>query len=128
VSTEPSWGEPPVPDVLARLLRERHGLSASDRVSVEPVDRGLSLELRSSGRCVRFELTYLRGAGPSEDPWDRIVDALDALFGQYLESGRDHRSLPTGDDVEHAGAFFRVRVESTVPELEKIADHMLRSH
>jgi hypothetical protein len=30
--------------------------------------------------------------------------------------------------VEHAGAFFRVRVESTVPELEKIADHMLRSH
>lgn len=123
----PTWGEPPHPDVLARLLRERYEVPASERLDVDPLGRGLRLTWRTSTRQTVFEVTYLRGAAPKEDPWDRVVDALDALAGQYVESGRDHRRLPRGDDVEHLGCFYRVRVESDVPELRRMADRLLSS-
>lgn len=124
----PKWGDAPVPDVLARLLRERYGLPGADVLNVDVTDEGLALNLEAGGRTTRLEVTYLRSEDVEVDPWDRVVDAVDALFGQWLEAGRDHRALPIGDDVEHEGAFFRVRIESKVVALERLADQILASN
>ena len=123
---EPKWGEPPIGDVLARLLAERHPVPAGDVVSVDvdAANRHIALKHQSRRHHYRFVVRYLRGAGPERDPWMLMVDALDALYGTFVEQG-SHLGLPTGPNVEHEAAFFSVGIDHSVPELEKLADQLL---
>ncbi|MEQ9504470.1 MAG: hypothetical protein RIT81_46865 [Deltaproteobacteria bacterium] len=123
---EPKWGEPPLGDVVARLIAERYPLTPGEAVVVEvdAASRFVELVHEKRRHHFRFRVRYLRGAGEDRDPWMLMVDALDGLYGMFVESG-SHRTLPTGDDVQHDGAFFSVTVEHSVPELEKLADQML---
>lgn len=122
---EPVWGEAPVPDVLAALLAERYPLEEEERFEAEVRERGLACTLRAPHHAIRIQIDYAAGAR-SRDPWVLLVDALDALVGQLIESGRAHRELPTGTGVEYEGAQFRVLVEKEVPELGALADRWLR--
>jgi hypothetical protein len=119
----------PAPDVddIAELLKERHRLKKGDvlRVSAEaaPLPQ-LELALDSGRDRYTIGVGYLRGAN-GRDPWMLLADALDSLLGMLLESERAYRDLPAGDDVSFDGAFFRVAVERTVPDLDARADRML---
>lgn len=123
---EPKWGEPPIGDVITRLLEERYPIPATDTVAVDvdAANRHIELVYRARRHHYRFVVRYLRGAGPDRDPWMLMVDALDGLYGVFREQG-DHRGLPTGPDVEHDAAFFAVGIEHLVPELEKLANQLL---
>lgn len=125
--SEPTWGEPPIPDVLARLLRERWSIPKADRLTadVHGDEGALSVELTSGRSTFRIRVTYRAGAGSGNDPWMLLADAVDALVGQLQESGHDHRALPAGEGVAFQGATFRVEVEKTVPELQRLADRLL---
>lgn len=128
-SADAGWGEPPVPDVVARLLTERWEIDTPDVLTVDlnPSETSMTAELTSGPSVFRLRLVYRRGAGPGQDPWMFLVDALDALVGMLEESGRDHRTLPKGEGVEFAGASFLVEVERHVPGLQKVADRLLDS-
>lgn len=117
--------ESPDPAEVTRLLTERYALGPADRlsVSIQDPEIALTVTLVADRDRYEFELAYLRGA--PEDPWRAVVDAADALFGTFIENERTYRDLPTGDDVEHGGAFFRVRIERKLPELEREADRLL---
>ncbi|MEM1025589.1 MAG: hypothetical protein AAGD10_16105 [Myxococcota bacterium] len=118
------WGDAPQPEVVAELLGERHGPFDKLEVDLHASDpRGLSAHIDLGARRTTIDVRFLRG--PSPDAWLTVADALDALLGSWLESGRDHRALPTGEDVEFQEAMMRVRVEQSVPELERIADQLL---
>jgi len=120
----PAWGDPPIPDVLAALLAERYPLADGERFEVDVQDEGLAATLRGPGHQTRICLKYEAGAR-SRDPWELLVDALDALIGQLVENGRQHRALPVGSGVEWDGARFQVEVEKDVPELRDLADRWL---
>lgn len=127
---DPAWGVPPVPDVVARLLRERWSIPAEERLAVE-VDEStgaLSLDLGAGRVVYRLRVQYQAGATGEDDPWMLMADALDALLGELEEQGRAHRTLPSGDGVEFRGARFRVEVERLVPELVRVADRLLGQH
>ncbi|MCK6551477.1 hypothetical protein L6R52_36915 [Myxococcota bacterium] len=120
-------GPPPDVEVLAELLTERYPIKKTETLritsTIDPV-AGLVLTLDAGRDRFVIGLHYLRGAG-RRDPWLLLVDALDALYGTFLESNRAYRELPQGSDVEFDGAFFRVEVERLVPELSARADRML---
>lgn len=59
------------------------------------------------------------------DGWDTLLDALDALVGQFEESGRNHRSLPSGKGIAFREAKLNVDVQRNVPELERLASQIL---
>jgi hypothetical protein len=120
----PAWGDPPVPDVLAKLLAERYPLAEGERFDVEVLDDAIACTLVAPSHQIRVRIRYESGAR-SRDPWELLVDALDALVGQLVESGRRHRELPVGPGVEWDGARFTVEVEKDVPELRDLADRWL---
>lgn len=122
---EPVWGEAPIPDVMAALLAERHPLGPGERFDVDVLDRGLGCALVAARHVVRIQIRYESGAC-SRDPWELLVDALDALVGQLVESDGDYRRLPIGQGVQFEGAFFSVDVEKDVPELRDLADRWLK--
>lgn len=123
----PRWGEPPVADVVARLLAERWGIGEPEvlTVDVDEAEGAVAAHLGAGPSRYTVRVTYRAGAGQDRDPWMLLVDALDALFGQLEESGREHRTLPSGEGVEFRGASFAVEVERSVPELQKLADRLI---
>lgn len=125
---EPNWGEAPDGDLIAELLRERYPLEPGESLAVETneEERAISLSMTAGRDVYRMRVAYLRGAG-DRDPWLLMVDALDNLFGSFLESNRRYRDLPQGSGVEFAGAFFTVVVEHARPELDRLAEQILRS-
>jgi hypothetical protein len=127
MESEPRWGEPPSGEMIAELLVERFPIGEGESLSVDvsEEDRSIALEMNTPRHRYRIRLDYLRGAG-SRDPWFVMVDALDALFGTFIESDRAYRDLPTGEDVEFEDAVFRVRVEHDMPEMDRIADQVLK--
>jgi hypothetical protein len=112
---------------IAELLRERYPLPKGDRIRVRaertPEPR-LQVILDSGRHRYEISVAYRRGANGG-DPWLLAADALDALFGMFLESNRTYRELPSGEDVEYDGVFFDVLVEHTIPELEARAERLL---
>ena len=114
-------------DQIAALLAERWPTQPDETVAVaveSSDDERVVLTLESPRH--RYTLTVtLRQAPANADRWALLVDALDGLFGQLIESGRAHRTLPTGVGVEFQGGEFEVVVERTVPELEKAAEQIL---
>jgi len=118
------WGEAPQPEVVAELLRERHGPFDGLEVDLHATDpRGLTVSIDEGRQRTLIDVRFLRGA--SADAWLTVADALDALVGSWVEAGKDHRALPSGEDVAFEGAEMRVRVERTIPELERVADRLL---
>lgn len=117
----------PDTDAIRELLLERYPLRKGDRLEVsarsEPL-RGLFLSLTSGKERFDIGVEILRGVG-RRDPWMLTADALDALFGTFIENDRAYRDLPSGDDVEYEGAFFRVHIERSVPELVDAATRIL---
>jgi hypothetical protein len=124
-------GVPPDAPAIAELLVERYSIPATDRLSVEVIDDpespGLALTLERGKDRYQIRIEYLRGRA-GRDVWMLLADALDALFGTLIESDRAYRDLPTGSDVEFVGAFFRVDVQRTIPELIARADHLLEGN
>lgn len=116
----------PHPDVIARLLLERYSIRAGERVRVDvnPERMAMTVVLSDDKHRISLTVAYLRGSDQA-DPWMRVADAVDALFGMLVESDRDYRALPDGADVEHGGAFFHVHVEHEIPQLERLADQIL---
>jgi hypothetical protein len=84
----------------------------------------LLLSLESGKDLYTIGVEYAGGAN-GRDVWMLIADALDALFGTFIEAGRAYRDLPAGNDVEYEGARFNVTVDRTIPELAKEADRLL---
>lgn len=121
---EPKWGEPPIGDVIARLLAERWDIDDTVRVDVDPDARALAASIDDGQQVVEVRLTYRSGAG-DRDPWMLLADGLDALIGQLEEGGRRHRALPAGEGVDYLGAQFLVAIDRRVPELQRIADQLL---
>ena len=125
---DPPPGEeaPPHPDIVARLLAKRYPVRANERVfaDVDPKRTTLTVGLADDRRQISIRVTYLRGPSDGE-PWMQVADAADALFGTLIEADRNHRALPRGAEVEHAGAFFRVDVTHEIPQLERLADQIL---
>lgn len=120
-------GPPPDGEAIAELLTERHSTRAGDRVTVwsRATPRpALAVALESGRDRYEIELEYVEGAAGREI-WMILADALDALFGTLVESGRAYRDLPAGEGVEFEGATFDVRVEHTIPELSRAADELL---
>jgi hypothetical protein len=118
------WGEAPQPEVVAELLRERHG--PFDRLAVDlhaSEPRGLTASIDEGRHRTLIDVRFLRG--PSQDAWLTVADALDALVGTWMEAGKDHRALPQGEDVQFEAAEMRVRVERSAPELDRVADQLL---
>ena len=124
---EPRWGEPPSEEMIAELLEERFPIEKGERlsVSIDPEEHDVTLTMIAGRHRYVFRVAYLRAAG-SRDPWFLMIDALDNMFGTFIESNRAYRELPSGTDVEFDGAFFRVTVEHTMPEMERIADQILK--
>jgi len=124
---EPRWGEPPSGEMIAELLVERFPIEKGESVgvTVDEEGRALALEMNAGRHRYRIRIEYLRGAG-SRDPWFVMVDALDNLFGTFIESGRAYRELPIGDDVEFEDAVFRISIEHEMPEMDRIADQILK--
>lgn len=120
------WGDPPVPDVVARLLGERWSVPAEDTLTVDVDPAAGELRAHWTRGRARIELDVRYTDGPDgAEPWMMVVDALDALVGQLAESDLDHRALPRGEGVDFQGARFEVRVERRVPELERLADQLI---
>jgi hypothetical protein len=120
---------PPDVDAVAELIAERYPVKKGDRLTVRALINPLmALELMLDSGSDRYTIcvAYLRGAG-HRDPWMVTADALDAMFGMFIESGRAYRDLPAGDGVEYEGAYLRVTVEHSVPELVARADGMLEN-
>jgi hypothetical protein len=126
--------ERPDAEDLVALLVERHGFSSAVTLDAALAERDgrprITLRLvrpadgpRGRMRYV-LDLTHLRGGARSE-AWANLVDALDALVGQLVETGWAHRELPVGDDVQYGDSTFLVSVEMERPELDAIADHLL---
>ena len=126
---EPRWGAPPDEEMIAELLVERFPIAKGERVTVHIDEEGhaVGLTMTSGKNVYRIRVDYVRGAG-SRDPWFLLVDALDNLFGTFIESNRAYRELPSGVDIEFEGAFFRVTVERDVPELDRIAKQILEGN
>lgn len=114
--------EAPLPEVVTKLLRQRWALPKSDELELAFSARGAELSLRSGSSLVTFRID---DQGENAPDWEAVINALDALVGQFEESGRDHRSMPTGSGVAFEGRPFRVAVEKDVPELSQLADTLL---
>ena len=125
MSDQEDWGEPPHPDVVARLLAERHPIRAGERlrVDVDEADGRLVATLWNPRH--RWAISVRWEAGGDDSPWMLMADALDALFGALIESGRAHRELPAGAGVEHQGARFTIEVQHDLPEVTRLADQLL---
>lgn len=121
--------EPPHGDVIARLLSERYPLAPGEKLTVEVDPKVPVVELALWDSRQRYALKVgHRSGGSGEDPWMLAVDALDALFGQLIDTGRAYRDLPTGLDVEYQGVSFEVEVEHSFPEVERLAEQLLEKH
>lgn len=123
----PGWGEVPNADELSALIKERYPLRKGERsrVIIDEEQRSVAVTLDAGRHHYRIAVTYRRGAGRSRDPWMLMVDAVDALYGSFMENERTYRELPFGEDIEFEAAFFKVEVEHSVPELSKLADQLL---
>ncbi len=121
-----NWGEPPHPDVIARLLAERYTVRPGEklRVDLDEQDGSMCVHLWDARHRWRITVRWEAGGTP-ESPWMLIADALDALFGTFIESGRNVRVLPAGSGVEHQGVYFEVTAEHDLPEVSKLADQLL---
>lgn len=119
-------GDPPIPEVVARLLRERWGIDAR-RLEVETLPDGLGVSIDEGRSVFGIRVRYRSGA-PDGDPWMLCADALDALVGTLVENDWGHRELPAGEGVAFGGALFAVDVTRSVPELQKVADRILEDN
>ncbi len=122
--TGATWGDPPVPEVVARLLRERWSVPATDAIVMGDLECGLFVEITSGREVYRVAVRLERGPAGA-DGWALCLDALDALVGSLEESGRAYRELPQGEGVAHGDGLFTVEVERRVPELKRLADRLL---
>ncbi len=122
------WGDPPHPDIIARLLGERHPVQPGEklRVDVEEKEGRITVHLWNARHRWRIGVRWQAGRAP-DGPWMLMADALDALFGSLIESNRDARALPVGEGVEYQGAHYDVQVQHDVPEATKLADQLLGS-
>ena len=127
--------EPPEPLVLVALLEERHNVPEGTTIAIESKsdkEHRFELELLISREEEKFRpkecYTINIGYMTAHSTWDKLIDALDALFGMLVESSFDHRSLPTGADVDHQGTKFDVVVKYERPDLEAAADRMLNGN
>ncbi|MCA9552233.1 MAG: hypothetical protein KC933_19500 [Myxococcales bacterium] len=120
------WGEAPHGDVIARLLAQRYPILPTERLTVDVLEaeRGLKLVLFDRRHRYTIGVKYQAGLRGREG-WMLLADALDALFGTFMESGRQHRDLPAGVDVEYEGALLQVDVERDLPEVTKLANQLL---
>lgn len=112
--------------MIAELLMERYPIEKGEglSVSVDPEEHSIALSMNAGRHHYLIRVDYLKSGGV-RDPWFLMVDALDNLFGMFIESKRAYRDLPSGSDVEFDGAFFRVTVEHAMPEVERMADQIL---
>lgn len=118
--------ELPHGDVVARLLAERYPLAPGEKLKVEVDPKVPVVELTLWDPRHRYTLKVgHRSGGSGEDPWMLAIDALDALFGQLIESGRAYRELPAGPDVDYQGVSFEVEVGHSFPEVERLAEQLL---
>jgi len=133
-STPPSL-ELPDKTVLAALLRERHELETCDLLEInaywdDTKSPTLKLSFTRSQTDYRprenYEITIAQNTKPQS--WDAIVDALDALFGTLLDNGFSYRDLPSGHNVEHGAERFDVQTLYFRPDLEAVADQMLKGN
>ena len=122
------WGEPPHPDVIARLLRERYPIEANEKLRVEFDEAEGQMRLLLWSARDRWQIDVRYEDGGDDSPWMLMADALDALFGSFVESGRSHRDLPAGANVEYGGALFTVQVQYDLPEVSRLADQMLKGN
>ena len=127
--------KPPEPLVLVALLEERHNVPEGTTIAIESTsdkEHRFELELLISREEEKFRpkecYTINIGYMTAHSTWDKLIDALDALFGMLVESSFDHRSLPTGADVDHQGTKFDVAVKYERPDLEAAADRMLNGN
>ncbi len=112
--------------MVASLITERWSIDPSETVTIDIDGATHRIGLTLTGPRHRYQWWIaLEEAPPAADPWALLVDALDALFGQFIESERDYRALPSGPGVAFMGATFDVTVEHRVPEVEKLADRLL---
>lgn len=118
----------PLPEVVIQLLRQRYPLHPDDELSLtfDAKYPDLTLKLENPRHRYSFRVAHRSGA-PAEDPWQLTLDAADALFGQFLESGRDYRNLPSGPDLAFQNARFFVEVSHVMPEMERLADQLLKT-
>ena len=127
--------EPPEPLVLIALLEDRHAVPSGTAMDIESkTDEKNRFELKlvivrdeekfRPRECYTINIGYMT----AHSTWDKLIDALDALFGMLIESDFDHRSIPVGADVEHQGTKFDVGVKYERPDLEAAADRMLNSN
>ena len=127
--------EPPSSLVLIALLEERHDVPPNvslDVKSREDKEHRFELTLiitREEGKF-RPKESYTIDIGymTAHSTWDKLIDALDGLFGMLIESGFDHRALPSGADVDHNGTKFDVGIKYERPDLDAAADRMLNGN
>lgn len=121
-------GPPFDPAEIGPLLTGRWPIHDDERVTVEVEDER-RLRISLLGPRHRYAVSARLIDGPTGDEgWTLLVDALDLIFGQLIESDRDYRSLPAGTDVAFRGATLEVIVEHSVPELDKLADQILNGN
>ncbi len=117
--------EAPSAQELASALQARYPRPTEElTVKVDPARDALELNLRAEGHVYRLEVRYQMGA-EQKDRWSLLVDALDSLYGSFIESDLSPRSVPQGPNVEFRGAQLIVRLDHSVPDLEAQADALL---
>lgn len=120
------WGDPPHPDIIARLLGERHPIQTGEKLRVDVLEKEGRIAAHLSSPRHRWQISVRwQAGGAGQSPWMLMADALDALFGSLIESQRDARALPTGEGVEYQGVHYEVEVQHDVPEATKLADQLL---
>ncbi len=117
---------PPKAEAVAKLLRQRYPIGTQESLLARALKDppGWTLLLKGPEHHYEITIRYLRSENGGE-PWGLVSDALDALFGSLIESGRNYRGLPTGEEIRFKEALFSVSVAHRMPSLEAEADRLL---
>ncbi len=117
---------------MGELLVQRYPLPPGDRLELSlsaGPPQAATLRIERPAQRYRPKERYTVGITLSGGGgWSHLVDAVDALYGQLVESGLDYRQLPVGEDLELGSARFEVTVERARPDLDAAADRLLESN